>query len=72
MMRTALRAAAAAAAVLTMLVGATLAVRGQSGARNGEWPTYGGELANNARRIELAWLRLVDTIPSAGTALEVQ
>jgi hypothetical protein len=39
-------------------------------AENAVW--YGGELANNARRIELAWLRLVDTIPSAGTALEVQ
>ena len=33
---------------------------------------YGGELQNNSRRAELAWLRLVDTIPVHGTALEVQ
>src|SRR5688500_17074377 len=44
--RRVLRAATTAAAFLAVLAGATPAVRGQSGARNGEWPTYGGELAN--------------------------
>jgi glucose dehydrogenase len=67
MMRTVLRAAAPAAAVLTVLVGATLAVRGQSGAKNGEWPTYGGDLGNtpyspldqisrdNFKNLQVAW-----------------
>ena len=45
-MRTFLRAAMTAAAVLAVMAGATLAVRGQSGAKNGEWPTYGGELGS--------------------------
>jgi hypothetical protein len=62
--------------VTVPMLGITLSVRRMwtcslpDAAKNAVW--YGGELANNARRIELAWLRLVDTIPSAGTALELQ
>jgi hypothetical protein len=33
---------------------------------------YGAELSANSARAELAWRHLVDTIPSAGTRLEVQ
>lgn len=32
---------------------------------------YGGELAGNTRSVEQAWRVLVDTIPSAGSALEL-
>ena len=38
-----LPALASLAAVLTL---ATIGVRGQSGAKNGEWTTYGGDLAS--------------------------
>src|SRR4026209_2060776 len=74
MMRTVLRAATAAVAVLAVLAGASLAVRGQSGARNGEWPTYGGELANtryspldqitrdNFKNLEVAWRFKTDNL----------
>ena len=83
MMRTALRAAAPAAAVLAVLVGATLAVRGQSGARNGEWPTYGGDLGNtryspldqitrdNFKNLQVAWRFKTDNLgPRLETNLE--
>lgn len=33
---------------------------------------YGAELSGNNRRVEISWRTLVDTIPSAGAALEVQ
>lgn len=33
---------------------------------------YGAELAGNNRRVEISWRTLVDTIPGAGAALEVQ
>jgi ActR/RegA family two-component response regulator len=33
---------------------------------------YGGELAGNAQRIELAWRTFVDTVPNAGVAIEYQ
>jgi hypothetical protein len=33
---------------------------------------YGGELSNNPRRVELAWLRLVDALPGAHVRLEIQ
>jgi glucose dehydrogenase len=83
MMRTALRAAAPAAAVLAVLAGATLAVRGQSGARNGEWPTYGGDLGNtryspldqitrdNFKNLQVAWRFKTDNLgPRLETNLE--
>jgi quinoprotein glucose dehydrogenase len=74
MVRIVLRAATGAAAVLAVLAGASLAVRGQSGARNGEWPTYGGELANtryspldqitrdNFKNLEVAWRFKTDNL----------
>jgi len=33
---------------------------------------YGGELSNNSRRVELAWLTLVDALPGARVTLDVQ
>jgi hypothetical protein len=33
---------------------------------------YGGELSNNTKRVELAWLTLVDALPSSRVSLEVQ
>ena len=53
--------------LLLLLLWATLPARGQSGARNGEWSTYGGDLANtryapldqinaeNFNTLEVAW-----------------
>ena len=38
---------------------------------NSDAAWYGGELAGNSRSVEHAWRVLVDTIPSAGTAMEV-
>jgi quinoprotein glucose dehydrogenase len=83
MMRAVLRAAVPAAAVLAVLVGATLAVRGQSGARNGEWPTYGGDLGNtryspldqitrdNFKNLQVAWRFKTDNLgPRLETNLE--
>ena len=73
-MRRVLRAATTAATFLAVLAGATPAVRGQSGARNGEWPTYGGELANtryspldqitrdNFKNLEVAWRFKTDNL----------
>jgi len=57
------------------IIGVTLSVRRMwtcnlpDAAREASW--YGGELTRNARRVELAWLSFVDTIPSPGTKLEV-
>ena len=33
---------------------------------------YGGELSNNTKRAELAWLTLVDALPTSRASLEVQ
>ena len=33
---------------------------------------YGGELSNNTRRVEMAWLTLVDALPASRISLEVQ
>ena len=33
---------------------------------------YGGELSNNTKRVELAWLTLVDALPASRMSLEVQ
>ena len=74
MMRTFLRAAITAAAVLAVVAGATLAVRGQSGAKNGEWPTYGGDLGStryspldqitrdNFKSLQVAWRFKTDSL----------
>jgi hypothetical protein len=33
---------------------------------------YGGELSNNTKRVEMAWLTLVDALPASRASLEVQ
>src|SRR5580692_4047081 len=52
---------------ICLLVTATLPIAAQSGAKNGEWPTYGGDLGNtryspldqitadNFSKLEIAW-----------------
>ena len=56
------------------LVGVTLSVRRMwtchlpAGGSDAAW--YGGELAGNAPRIEVAWRSFVDAIPTSGIALE--
>jgi hypothetical protein len=42
----------------------------QQSLREAIW--YGGELSNNTRRVELAWLTLVDALPVSRASLEVQ
>ena len=32
----------------------------------------GGELSNNTKRVEMAWLTLVDALPASRASLEVQ
>src|SRR4029077_12349366 len=63
-----------AAGVMTFLVAGTAAMLAQSGAKNGEWPTYGADLGNtryspldqiNARnfsKLEVAWRFKTDTL----------
>jgi len=46
MSRRVLRAALASLALAGALVSTNVGVRGQSGAKNGEWPTYGGDLGH--------------------------
>lgn len=55
-------------------VGATIAIRGQSATKNGEWPTYGADLANthyspleqitstNFSKLEIAWRFKTDNL----------
>ena len=62
-----MRAALGVLPVVAFVVWATLPVTGQAGAKNGEWATYGGDLANtryaaldqinagNFNRLEVAW-----------------
>jgi hypothetical protein len=38
----------------------------------GEAIWYGGELSNNSRRVQMAWLTLVDALPGSRTTLEMQ
>jgi len=57
-----------------LLVSATVALQGQSGAQNGEWPTYGGDLghtryapldqvnASNFGTLEVAWRFKTDNL----------
>jgi quinoprotein glucose dehydrogenase len=66
-MRARLRGLAVLAGLVLFGVSATLTVHGQSGAMNGEWRTYGGDLANtryapldqinaaNFNKLEIAW-----------------
>jgi hypothetical protein len=57
------------------LIGVALIVRRMWASRPPEpgreatW--YGGELAQNSRRVELAWLGLVDALPGSRASLEV-
>ena len=65
---------ASVAAWACLLWCAGLPVRGQSGARNGEWPTYGGDLGNtrysgldqiraaNFNQLEIAWRFKTDSL----------
>jgi quinoprotein glucose dehydrogenase len=60
--------------VLTVLGVTSVVVRGQAGARNGEWPTYGGDLghtryspldqinAGNFEKLEVAWRFKTDSL----------
>ncbi len=62
-----LRGAGPFAVVVLLVLGATLALQGQTGALNGEWRTYGGDLAStryspldqinasNFNKLEVAW-----------------
>jgi len=73
MRRTIFRAAMTAGALLALIAGGT-AIRAQSGARNGEWTTYGGELAStrysaldqitrdNFAKLEVAWRFKTDNL----------
>jgi quinoprotein glucose dehydrogenase len=68
------RAALALIALAGALVSSTAGVRGQSGAKNGEWPTYGGDLghtryapldqitAGNFSTLEVAWRFKTDSL----------
>jgi quinoprotein glucose dehydrogenase len=61
-------------AFVVALVGATVNVRSQTGARNGEWLTYGGDLGNtryapldqinesNFTKLEVAWRFKMDNL----------
>jgi quinoprotein glucose dehydrogenase len=73
MMRAVLRVGTIAAALLALIVG-TSGIRAQSGARNGEWPTYGGDLAStryspldqitrdNFKNLQIAWRFKTDNL----------
>ena len=74
MLRTLMRAVLASTALAGVLVSTNAAVRGQSGAKNGEWPTYGGDLghtryapldqiaAANFGKLEIAWRFKTDNL----------
>src|SRR5580704_1424796 len=65
------------------LLGAAIALSAQSGAKNGEWPTYGGDLGNsrysaldqinasNFDKLQIAWKFKTDNLgPSTENNLE--
>src|SRR5205814_7983818 len=64
----------ALAAAMCLLLTAVLSIRGQSGAKNGEWRTYGGDLGNthyspldqinaaNFNKLEIAWRFKTDNL----------
>ena len=74
MLRTVVRAVLAWTALAGVLVSTNVGVRGQSGAKNGEWPTYGGDLghtryspldqinAANFSKLEVAWRFKTDNL----------
>ena len=74
MLRTVVRAVLASTALAGVLVSTNAGVRGQSGAKNGEWPTYGGDLghtryapldqitAANFGKLEIAWRFKTDNL----------
>ena len=63
-----------AAAIVCIALGAAIALQAQSGAKNGEWPTYGGDLGNtryspldqvtaaNFNKLQLAWTFKTDNL----------
>ena len=67
MRRTVRRWGLRVAPLVGLLIWATLPIAGQSGAKNGEWTTYGADLANtryspldqinagNFNKLEIAW-----------------
>src|SRR3990172_3948156 len=73
MRRTILRIAMTTGALLALIAGG-VAIRGQSGARNGEWTTYGGDLSStrysaldqitrdNFGKLEVAWRFKTDNL----------
>src|SRR4051812_18119235 len=74
MRRTTLRWSLRGIPFAVLVVLATLPIAGQSGARNGEWTTYGGDLgntrysaldqinANNFDKLEVAWRFKTDSL----------
>ena len=74
MRRTVRRWGLGVAFLVGLLIWATLPVAGQSGAKNGEWTTYGGDLANtryspldqinadNFSKLEIAWRFKTDNL----------
>ena len=74
MSRRVLRAALPSIALVGALVSTNVAVRAQSGAKNGEWPTYGGDLGHtryapldqitgaNFSKLEIAWRFKTDNL----------
>jgi quinoprotein glucose dehydrogenase len=73
-MRSAGRSVKAAAGAAAVLVAASVSLSGQTGARGGEWPTYGGDLGNtryapldqitaaNFSTLEVAWRFKTDNL----------
>src|ERR1043165_5869261 len=65
---------AALAGVGVMIAGASVGVSGQTGAKNGEWRTYGGDVGNtryspldqinasNFKNLEVAWRFKTDSL----------
>ena len=65
---------ASTALTLCVLLGSTMPSRAQSGAKNGEWPTYGGDLGNtryspldqisgaNFNKLQVAWRFKTDNL----------
>ena len=67
MLRSSLRAASVTLGLAGALVASTILVSGQTGAKNGEWPHWGGDLGNtkyspldqinrdNVKNLRIAW-----------------
>src|SRR2546426_10569278 len=73
-MRTAIRWSMRVGLAVCLLIWATMAVTGQSGTKNGEWRSYGGDLghtryspldqinAGNFSKLEVAWRFKTDSL----------